>query len=269
MVEVASESKPKKRLFLGLAALSLLVAATAAFALWAVSSPGLAHIHGALPVVAAVVLACAVAALGLGIVGMVLATLGVPPPLEVARTFAWYAINLVFRPAVMLGRFIQFDKERIERSFIELSNQIVRRRQVAVRPDQVLLLLPHCLQLDACRHKITSRIDNCKDCGQCTISAIRALAHSRGIHVAVVPGGTLARKVIQSLRPRAVLAVACERDLVSGIQDVFPLPVIGVLNQRPHGPCCNTIVDVARIEDAVDALLARSATGANRPDPRR
>ena len=44
-------------------------------------------------------------------------------------------------------------------------------------------------------------------------------------------------------RPKLVVAVACEGDLTSGIKDCYPLPVIGVLNDRPFGPCFNTHVD--------------------------
>ena len=65
------------------------------------------------------------------------------------------------------------------------------------------------------------------------------------------PGGTLARQIVKQIRPKAIVAVACERDLTSGIQDVFPLPVVGVLNERPIGPCFNTRVDIKRVEAAV------------------
>ncbi len=247
--------RPKKRLFFGLAVLTWLLAATCALLLWRVTAPGLSQFHPALPVVAAIVLGAAVATLGLGTLGMVLATLGFRPPVQLARTFAWWAINLVFRPAVLLGRIFDIERERIERSFIEISNHIVRGRHVRVAAQQLLLLLPHCLQLDRCHHKITNRIQNCRQCGMCFIGPLAQLANHYHVHIAVVPGGTLARKVIKQLRPRAVLAVACERDLVSGIQDVFPMPVIGVLNERPEGPCCNTAVDVDKLESSIRDLL--------------
>jgi hypothetical protein len=53
--------------------------------------------------------------------------------------------------------------------------------------------------------------------------------------------------VVQS-RPRIILAVACERDLASGIQDTYPLPVFGILNQRPNGPCLDTNVDLSQVK---------------------
>ena len=37
--------------------------------------------------------------------------------------------------------------------------------------------------------------------------------------------------------------------------DAFPIPVIGVLNQRPNGPCCNTTVDIKKVREAVELLI--------------
>ena len=45
-----------------------------------------------------------------------------------------------------------------------------------------------------------------------------------------------------------IIAVACERDLISGMMDISQIPVIGILNQRPYGPCRDTYVDVNKIE---------------------
>ena len=56
-------------------------------------------------------------------------------------------------------------------------------------------------------------------------------------------------------RPRMIIAVACERDLTSGIQDSYPLPVFGILNQRPCGPCLDTLVSLAAVEGAVRLFL--------------
>jgi len=70
-------------------------------------------------------------------------------------------------------------------------------------------------------------------------------------------GGTLARMKVKEARPKAIVAIACERDLASGMADVFPIPVIGVLNERPNGPCCNTTVDPKRVRAAVEQLIGR------------
>jgi len=53
------------------------------------------------------------------------------------------------------------------------------------------------------------------------------------------------------MKPKAIVAVACELDLTSGIRDTYPIPVIGVLNRRPNGPCYNTSVDIAEVKKAL------------------
>ena len=76
-------------------------------------------------------------------------------------------------------------------------------------------------------------------------------------HLKVMPdtGGTLARQTVMKIRPKAVVAIACERDLASGIQDVYPIPSVGVLNLRPNGPCYNTHVDLEEFRRAIEEIL--------------
>ena len=83
------------------------------------------------------------------------------------------------------------------------------------------------------------------------------LAEEMGFNFFVVTGGTLARQIVKKLRPKAVLAVACERDLTSGIQDVYPLPAVGVMNIRPNGPCYNTHVDMEDFKRQLEEIIEK------------
>ena len=158
---------------------------------------------------------------------------------------------MLFPFAVVLGRVFDISRVRIEQSFIEVSNHLVMQHKVKVPPERIMILTPHCIQLDTCVHKITRNIENCKQCGGCSVGDMLALTHKDGIHLCVATGGTLARQMVKQIRPKAIIAVACVRDLTSGIQDVFPLPVIGVLNERPYGPCFNTKVNINMVEKAI------------------
>ena len=53
------------------------------------------------------------------------------------------------------------------------------------------------------------------------------------------------------IRPKGIIAVACERDLTSGIVDVGEMDVIGILIDRPNGPCIDTKVDIKKLEEAI------------------
>ena len=102
---------------------------------------------------------------------------------------------------------------------------------------------------------MTGDIHKCVQCGRCSIKGLVEVGYKYTIDISVATGGTLARKVIVEKRPKLVIAVACERDLTSGIKDCYPLPVIGILNERPFGPCFNTVVDVSKIDAALHLVL--------------
>ena len=57
----------------------------------------------------------------------------------------------------------------------------------------------------------------------------------------------MARKHIKEIKPSLVIAVACKRDLMSGIHDAFPVRVIGVFNKILNEPCVNTTVSIEEI----------------------
>ncbi|WP_425061038.1 hypothetical protein SCACP_18050 [Sporomusa carbonis] len=248
--------RPRKRLFLTLILISLAITALSSYGLWIVSQPGLTNISSYLPMILGTLLAALILAVASGVSGIILAILGFPT-LGIFQGLAWSAVNLLFPMAICVGKLFDFDKERVERSFIEVSNHLIRQKHITVNPNKLLILTPHCMQQETCPHKITRDVSNCRRCGNCQIGDLSKLADNYGVHLAIVTGGTLARRVVKTIRPQAVLAIACERDLTSGIQDVFPLPVIGVLNERPFGPCCNTRVDLDKVEQAILSFLPK------------
>ncbi len=254
--------KPKKRIFMALTLGSTVIGALMLYIVWKVTVPGLQQIHYLLPKIMGVVGVALALALLTGVAGIVMALLGVPI-LKIFYLWAWKAINIMFPCAIVLGRLFNIPRDRIEQSFIEVSNNLVLQHKVKVPADRIMLLTPHCIQLDSCVHKITRNVENCRQCGRCSVGAMLGLAHKYGCHFAVATGGTLARQMVKEIRPKAIVAVACERDLTSGIQDVFPLPVLGVLNERPFGPCFNTRVDVRKLEAAIQVFLEDSQSHAS------
>jgi len=169
------------------------------------------------------------------------------------------ALNIFFPLVLVLGNMFLIDKDRIKSSFIEVNNFLVRSKRLQVEPEQILLLAPHCLQNSDCPHKITIDTSNCQRCGNCSVSDLLALQDKYGIKVGVATGGTLARKFVQEHRPKAIIAIACERDLTSGIQDANPIPVLGVTNYRPCGPCFNTAVSLPMVEEAICFFMKSTA----------
>jgi hypothetical protein len=124
-------------------------------------------------------------------------------------------------------------------------------------PASVLVLLPHCLQHQACKEPVQEAIRNCKGCGRCKMKELREMSERLGVRVHVASGGRDALERARAPEVRAILAVACSKELSEGIRGAFPKRVVGVLNSWPHGACKDTDVDVREVESALNRLVQR------------
>lgn len=160
-------------------------------------------------------------------------------------------VKLLFPIAIVVGQLFRVDRNRLRTSFVKVNNSMTIAQSKRISGDRILVLLPHCLQIDICNRKITNNVNNCSRCGRCAVGNLVEIGEKYGLRLEVVNGGTLARRRVSSFKPNGIIAVACERDLTLGIQDVYPIPVYGVINDRPNGPCVNTCVDMTLVEEAV------------------
>jgi hypothetical protein len=184
------------------------------------------------------------------------------------RKIRGVVIRILFPLLVGVGRCFGFSKDEIRRSFIAINNRLVSAESKKVRPEKLLILLPHCLQNHECRIRITGDVANCKACGKCRIKDLSELSRRHGVSISVATGGTLARRIVIEKKPHMIIGVACERDLTSGIQDSYPIPVFGILNHRPFGPCFDTDVDMRMVEAALASFLYDEADHTERPGTR-
>ena len=254
MINTLSIARPKKRWFIGLLLVTEFLIALMLYGAWKISYLGLENIFEYLPAIVGVFLIF-VSTFSFGaICNMVLAVKGLPT-LKLFHRYSFAIIKFLFPLAVRIGKIFGIKRRQLEGSFIAVSNLIFMKSKIKVPANKLLVLVPHCLQLANCPHKITRDPNNCKRCGGCNIGDLMKLSEELGFIFFVATGGTLARQVVINNRPQAVLAIACERDLMSGIQDVYPLPAVGVLNIRPNGPCYNTRVDMDEVKKTLQQII--------------
>ena len=254
MINTLSMARPKKRLFIGLLLATEFVIALILYGAWKISYLGLEKIFEYLPaIVGAFLIFISTFSFG-ALCNMVLAVKGFPT-LKLFHRYSFAIIKFLFPLAVRIGKIFGIKRRQLEGSFIAVSNLIFMKSKIKVPANKLLVLVPHCLQLANCPHKITRDPNNCKRCSGCNIGDLMKLSEELGFIFFVATGGTLARQVVIKNRPQAVLAIACERDLMSGIQDVYPLPAVGVLNIRPNGPCYNTRVDIEEVKRTLQQII--------------
>ena len=167
-------------------------------------------------------------------------------------------VSLLFNPIISIASIIGIPKNDIRRVFVKLNNSYIYSNTYNFDIKDILILIPHCIQKNSCKLKVTNKIENCVQCGLCNVSDLVKLKEKTGINIVLATGGTLARKMIIENKPKAAIAVACERDLTSGIQDMNHIPVLGVFNKRPNGPCIDTFIDIHEVEKAIKFLTNKN-----------
>ncbi len=125
-------------------------------------------------------------------------------------------------------------------------------RCTKVQAQDLLLLLPHCLQWSGCKNNIVHDISNCKRCGKCQVGELLALQETYGVNCKIAGGGRQALALVKSCDVKITVAVACEKELRSGILAALPKPVFAITNTRPLGPCKDTRVDLEEVKKVIE-----------------
>lgn len=141
-------------------------------------------------------------------------------------------MRLTSRIADRFGR-----RDWVENAAVKVYNALAIMRGRKVGQGELLVLIPRCLSKE-------------------TLDGVLGIAGQYGVPVFVATRGQLARRVIRERRPRAVVAVACERDMVSGLHDVAgKIPVLGLTMTLPSGPCKDASVNLGQLEEWVRAYV--------------
>jgi hypothetical protein len=141
-------------------------------------------------------------------------------------------MRLTSRVANRFGR-----RDWVENAAVKVYNALALIRSRKVGKGELLLLIPRCLSKE-------------------TLDGVLNIAGKYGVPVFVATRGQLARRVIRERRPRAVVAVACERDMVSGLHDVAgKVPVLGLTMTLPAGPCKDARLNLGQLEEWVKAYV--------------
>ena len=99
-------------------------------------------------------------------------------------------IDFLFPVSLFLGKLIGIEADQVKGSYVNVCNQVVKTREYHLKPEEILILAPHCLQNASCPHKITIDVNNCRMCGKCTVGDLLALQRETGVNLVIATGGT-------------------------------------------------------------------------------
>lgn len=148
--------------------------------------------------------------------------------------------------------YLGIKPENIDKLYIELKNSIHRDTFMRISPAHKLLFLPQCLRNSrTCSAVLGPSGWRCKKCsghGTCKVFRIKQRAESLGYRVFIVPGGSMTFKLIEKFKPKAVLGVACIKELIMAVEELR-VPAQGI--QLLRDGCINTDVS---LKDVFDVL---------------
>jgi hypothetical protein len=215
--------------------LSLLLAALVVIAFLFVVGPRLAELDPRIPSLGwtAAVTAAGLASAWLTLLGLCYLTNRALMPAWLAeRGLLLRVMSFTSRVSAWFGR-----RDWVENAAVKVYNALALIRARRVEAGELLLLVPRCLS-------------------RATLDRVLEMAGRHDVPVFVATRGQLARRVIRERRPRAVVAVACERDMVTGLHDVAgKLPVLGLTMTLPAGPCKDAELDFVTLERYMAAFV--------------
>ncbi len=230
-----------KRLFLGIVAFTFgLIFAVAGVLVWGFY-PRLESIHPAVATGSLAVLVAFAAAFAVwfGSICLVLLT---NKPNKMAFKVGMHFMKM-FDFFSSVSKHCGISKDRLGYSLIEIHNELIRMRMRQASNGRLLVLSPRCLDRESA-------------------DQIRALSSEYDCDFYMAPTGAQARQKVVQAKPAAIIGIACERDLISGIRDVgLYFPVLGITNKRPIGPCKGAFIDMNELRSAIEVFRNRYNIG--------
>jgi hypothetical protein len=142
-----------------------------------------------------------------------------------------------FRLASRVGEMFGVQRDWTDNAAVAVYDRLAWAREWRVRANEMLILIPRCLS-------------------RASLEGVMDIAKRYDVATFVATRGAYARQAIRERRPKAVVAVACERDMISGLRDVAGrLPVLGLTMQLPNGPCKDASLDLVEMERFVRKYL--------------
>jgi hypothetical protein len=140
--------------------------------------------------------------------------------------------------------------------YVETKNRSLVKNFASTPYNERILLLPQCLRAKDCPAELGKYGYECQGCGRCSVEKIKHVSENLGYKgTFILPGGSIAKKILLDVKPKASLGVACFKELVLGSYLCEKLGIIGQGVALIRDGCINTIVDWKTLNEALNIRL--------------
>jgi hypothetical protein len=171
---------------------------------------------------------------------------------------------LLFTLDVFYGLFKKFsenlgvDGKIVDQIGVEVRNKVNEKLFKKTKPQDKILILPHCLRDSECEANLETSGLVCKNCNRCVIGVLKNKGEEMGYQVFIIPGSTFLKKIIENNDFKAVLGVACYQDLNLGMMKLSKFSCQGVPLLRDG--CVNTKVDSRAVLEKMGVVMQKNSS---------
>jgi uncharacterized protein len=137
------------------------------------------------------------------------------------------------------------DGKIVDQIGVEVRNKVNEKVYKHTKPQDTIVVLPHCLRSTECEANLETSGLVCNNCNRCVIGVIKTKAEDKGFKVFIIPGSTFLKKILEKNDFKAVLGVACYQDLNLSMMKLSKFSCQGVPLLKDG--CINTKVDVKAV----------------------
>lgn len=196
--------------------------------------------------------------LGLLLLGLLSTTL-ILGKLQIKENKLIFPALLLFTVDVFYGLFKKFsekvgvDGKIVDQIGVEVRNKVNEKVFMTIKPEDKILVLPHCLRHADCQANLDTSGIICQNCNKCVIGVLKSKGEKMGYKVFIIPGSQFLKKILEQNKFKAILGVACYQDLNLCMMNVSKFSVQGVPLLRDG--CVNTKVDPRAVLEKMGAIL--------------
>ncbi len=158
------------------------------------------------------------------------------------------------------------EKEVIQ-AHIQKMNKEHQEEFQKVPPEERIVFVPQCLREPDCKAPIGEHGYVCQHCNpECQVHQITDAGDKLGYKgVYILPGGSMAQKIIDFSQPHAILGIACEKEALLGGLLIQKLGLVGRGILLFRDGCVNTLVKVADVMKILGLNLNRRKDTKSKP----
>ncbi len=152
-----------------------------------------------------------------------------------------------------LATKVGVEEKELFQLYVETKNRSLVKNFASTPYNERVLLLPQCLRSKECPAELGKYGYECQECGRCSVAEIKHVTKNLGYKgTFILPGGSIAKKILLELKPKASLGVACFKELVLGSYLCERLGIIGQGVALIRDGCINTLVDCKALTETLN-----------------